>query len=215
MISIAPQRPGYRRSHGEVLPPTSRLPEPVYRQPPDIARTGDRASDATAAGSRHRRKCGEPPVVEKGFVWLSAKSRAASSRDCPTGSAFPGIGFLRRTLGFTPPATSRASDRRPGQYRHPWASRGKKKLEKWLDNNGLADRDRAGFATGPAAAPVGNVGRPCASRTRLREMILLKSRLNTSGQCGLRSSSPMSDKKKPSWHMSTQQNPANCLAKWN
>ena len=85
----------------------------------------------------------------KGFVWLKREITPKQQRDIHK-LGIPGIGFLRENKRVYP--TGAAVAHLIGLVNID--NQGIAGMEKWLDNNGLADLHRAGFATDRLQRPV-------------------------------------------------------------
>ena len=147
--AIATARPDIVDRNGEVLATDVKAPS-LFGEPRRIIDKDEAIELLTAtvpdldeAEVRERLK------TRKGFVWLKREITAKQQQDIHK-LGIPGIGFLRENKRVYPTGAEVAH--LIGLVNID--NQGIAGMEKWLDNNGLADLHRAGFATDRLQRPV-------------------------------------------------------------
>jgi len=147
--AIATARPDIVDRNGEVLATDVKAPS-LFGEPRRIIDKDEAIELLTAAlpdldeAEARTRLSGR-----KGFVWLKREITPKQQRDIHK-LGIPGIGFLRENKRVYP--TGAAVAHLIGLVNID--NQGIAGMEKWLDNNGLADLHRAGFATDRLQKPV-------------------------------------------------------------
>jgi cell division protein FtsI (penicillin-binding protein 3) len=147
--AIATARPDIVDRNGEVLATDVKAPS-LFGEPRRIIDKDEAIELLTAAlPDLDEAEARTRLSSRKGFVWLKREITPKQQRDIHK-LGIPGIGFLRENKRVYPTGASVAH--LIGLVNID--NQGIAGMEKWLDNNGLADLHRAGFATDRLQKPV-------------------------------------------------------------
>ena len=147
--AIATARPDIVDRNGEVLATDVKAPS-LFGEPRRIIDKDEAIELLTATlPDLDTSEVRERLSSRKGFVWLKREITAKQQQDIHR-LGIPGIGFLRENKRVYPTGPSVAH--LIGLVNID--NQGIAGMEKWLDNNGLADLHRAGFATDRLQKPV-------------------------------------------------------------
>jgi cell division protein FtsI (penicillin-binding protein 3) len=147
--AIATARPDIVDRNGEVLATDVKAPS-LFGEPRRIIDKDEAIELLTAAlPDLDEAEARTRLSSRKGFVWLKREITPKQQRDIHK-LGIPGIGFLRENKRVYPTGASVAH--LIGLVNID--NQGIAGMEKWLDNNGLADLHRAGFATDRLQRPV-------------------------------------------------------------